>query len=78
MILTPTEQHFILWALGIFVAAFSFIGSLGVKQLMKISKDMGDIKITLSIMGQKHDNIENRVKRVEEKLNLIEEKVLWR
>lgn len=66
--MTPFEFKFLVWAIGVLLAILAFVGGLAVKQLMKMADDINSIKQTLSIVSQKHDDLEHRVERIEDKL----------
>jgi hypothetical protein len=66
--MNPTETSFLLWGCGVLLAILSFIGALAVNQLMKMANDIGDIKITIGRVDEKHTALEDRVNRIEEKL----------
>ena len=45
--------------------------ALGVKALLKMSKDITEIKITVNSVGIKHEVIEDRVKKIENRIDEI-------
>jgi hypothetical protein len=65
MILTPNETHFLIWAAFTMVTVLGFIGSLGVKALMSMGKDLNEIKVAVKEVATKHDETEKRVTRLE-------------
>lgn len=52
----------------ILLAILAFVGSLAVKQLMRMAKDIGEIKVFCSKIDSKHDALENRVSKIEDKI----------
>ncbi len=68
MILSPNETHFLIWAAFTMVTVLGFIGALGVKALMSMGKDLNEIKVAVKEVATKHDEIEKRVIRLEDKL----------
>lgn len=64
--MTPTEIKFILWGCGILLAILGFIGALAVNALIKMGKDINEIKITIKEIDTKHSGLEKRVERIEE------------
>ena len=67
--MNPTETSFLLWGCGVLLAILSFIGALAVNQLMKMANDIGDIKITIGRVDEKHTALENRVEKLENHLH---------
>lgn len=63
--MTPLEFKFMIWTIGALLAILSFVGGLAVKQLMKMSSDINDIKTTLQVVSSKHEDLEKRVERIE-------------
>lgn len=63
--MTPLEFKFLIWAIGTLLAILAFVGALSVKQLMKMSQDINDIKTTIQVVSTKHEDLEKRVDRVE-------------
>lgn len=60
------------WVFPILIAILAFIGGLGVKALIGISKTLNDIKIELAVgsekhnaLEQKHHALDNRVEKLE-------------
>jgi hypothetical protein len=47
------------------VTVLGFIGSLGVKALMSMGKDLNEIKVAVKEVATKHDETEKRVTRLE-------------
>lgn len=50
------------------IAVLSFIGALGVNALMKMSRDLNEIKTMVMVQNVKHDNLERRVENLESDL----------
>lgn len=48
------------------MAVLGFIGALAVKALMRMSRDIGDIKTTLATEVAKREAIEKRIERIED------------
>jgi hypothetical protein len=57
----------LLWALPLLLGMLGFIGALMVRQLMKLSDSVNEIKITIAKIAAKHDDLEKRVDKLEEK-----------
>ena len=66
MNLTPNESQFILWALISLIGVLGFIGALGVNALIKMARDLNEIKVTVMKIDTKHDELEKRVAKLEE------------
>ncbi len=66
--MTPNETQFTLWAVGILLAILAFVGVLAVNQLMKMASDLGEIKVIIGKIDTKHEELEKRVNRIEEKI----------
>jgi len=66
--MTPVELKFYFGLLGILLTVLAFIGGLGVKALIRMSKDLNDIKTMVSVQATKHDSLERRVETLEDKL----------
>lgn len=64
--MTAIEQKFYFALLGILLSILAFIGALGVKALIRMSRDLGEIKIMVSVQAEKHDSLEKRVELLEE------------
>lgn len=62
------ETNFILWGCGVLLFVLSGIGGLAVKQLMKMADDLNSIKITIGRIDEKHDALQDRVNKIEEKI----------
>lgn len=65
MNLTENETRFLIWAILALIGVFGFIGALGVNALIKMGKDLTEIKIAVKEVATKHDEIEKRVNRLE-------------
>lgn len=66
--MSPIELKFCFGLLAILLATLSFIGGLGVKALIRMSRDLNEIKTLVSVQATKHDNLEKRVETIEDKL----------
>jgi len=62
-----TQFDILLWLVSGLIAILSFIGALGVNALMKMSKDLNDIKTMVMVQDVKHDSLERRVEQLETK-----------
>lgn len=62
-----TQFDILLWLVSGLIAILSFIGALGVNALMKMSKDLNDIKTMVMVQDVKHDSLERRVEQLESK-----------
>ena len=51
--------------MGTFIGIFAFIGMLAVNSLIKMSKDLTDIKVAVREVAAKHEETEKRVTRIE-------------
>jgi len=63
-----TIYKLLLWALPILLAVLGFIGALAVNSLMKMATDINDIKVSLKEVSTKHENLEERIERLEDKI----------
>lgn len=63
-----TIYKLLLWAIPILLGVLGFIGSLAVKALMKLSEDVNEIKIDIREVATKHEDLENRMARIEDKI----------
>ena len=62
-----TQFDILLWLVSGLIAILSFIGALGVNALMKMSKDLNEIKTMVMVQYVKHDSLERRVELLEDK-----------
>lgn len=62
----------LIWALPILLTLLSFIGALAVNALMKMSADLGELKIYVREASAKHDALEDRVEKLEKILYQLE------
>ncbi len=60
-----TQFDILLWLVSGLIAVLSFIGALGVNALMKMSKDLKEIKTMVMVQDVKHDSLERRVEQLE-------------
>lgn len=63
-----TIYKILLWLLPTMMAILGFIGALMVKQLMKLSDAVNEIKVTIERISTQHDGLEKRVENLEEKM----------
>ena len=56
----------LIYATPILLAVLGFIGALAVNALIKMAKDLTEIKIAVKEVATKHDEVEKRVERLEE------------
>lgn len=68
--MTQTEQQFIIWACVSLLAIMAFIGGLGVHALIKMGRDINEMKVALGQHSVKHDALEERIEKVEHKLKM--------
>lgn len=65
MNLTQNETQFLLWSVAAFISVFAFIGILAVNSLIKMARDLNEIKIAVREVAIKHEETEKRVTRIE-------------
>lgn len=67
---TQQEQFYNLMIVGIpiLLSILAFIGALAVNALIKMGKDINEIKVTVKEVMVKHDDLKDRVSRLEEKI----------
>lgn len=58
----------LLWTMPALLAILGFVGALAVNQLMKLSDSVNEIKITIGQIAIKHDDLKERVDKLEGKL----------
>lgn len=63
-----TIYKLLLWALPILLAVLGFIGALAVNALMKLANDVNEIKISIREVSTKHEDLESRLERLEDKI----------
>lgn len=68
MTLTGNESQFLVWAILALLAVLAFIGGLVANAIIKMGNDINEIKIAVNTVATKHDEIEKRVIRLEDKL----------
>lgn len=68
MHLTGNESQFLVWAVLALLAVLAFIGGLVANAIIKMGNDINEIKIAVNTVATKHDEIEKRVIRLEDKL----------
>lgn len=65
--MSPTEIKFLLWFVSALLAILAFVGALGVNALVKMSRDINEIKSAVMVQSTKHDGLEKRVEHLEDK-----------
>ncbi len=60
-----TEPLTLGWLLTILLGVLAFVGALGVKALMQMSKDLTEIKTEVKVLVSKHDEHDRRIERME-------------
>ncbi len=68
MEMDQTIYKLLLWAIPILLGILGFIGSLAVKALMKLSEDVNEIKLDIREVAVKHEDLEDRIVRIENKV----------
>lgn len=68
MEMDQTIYKLLLWAIPILLGILGFIGSLAVKALMKLSDDVNEIKLDIREVAVKHEDLEDRIVRIENKV----------
>ena len=63
-----TIYKLLLWALPILLAVLGFIGALAVNALMKLANDVNEIKVSIKVVSVKHEDLECRLERIEDKV----------
>lgn len=66
--LTNNETQFLVWAVLALLGVLGFIGALAVKALMSLAKDVSEIKISIREVAVKHEDLETRVSKLEDKI----------
>lgn len=66
--LSSNETQFLIWAVLALLGILGFIGALAVKALMSLAKDVNEIKVSIREVATKHEDLEQRVERIENKL----------
>lgn len=69
--MNQTEQTFyrlMMVGIPILLTILGFIGALAVNALIKMGKDLNDIKVTIEKISTKHDGLEKRVEHLEDKI----------
>ena len=73
--MTPIEIKFLISIVGILLSLLAFIGGLGVKAIIKISRDLNEIKTTIAKIDEKHNNFEVTIKHHDKRTEKIEDKI---
>jgi hypothetical protein len=68
MEMDQTIYQMLLWAIPVLLTILGFIGSLAVKALMRLSNDVNEIKIDIREVAVKHEDLEDRIVRIENKV----------
>lgn len=63
-----TIYQILLLATPVLLAILGFIGALAVRELIKLSDSVNEIRITLGKFEEKHDNHTDRITKLEEKV----------
>jgi len=66
--LSSNETQFLIWAVICILGILGFIGALAVKALMSLANDVSEIKISIREVATKHEDLEERVTRIENKV----------
>jgi len=66
--LSENETQFLIWAVLALLGILGFIGGLAVKALMSLASDVNEIKISIREVATKHEDLEDRVSKIENKL----------
>lgn len=64
-----TIYQILLWAIPLLLAVLGFIGALAVKQLVRLSDSVNEIRIVIARIDEKHTDLERRVTNIEEKIS---------
>lgn len=60
-----TQFDILLWLVSGLIAILSFIGAIGVNALIKMSKDLNEIKTIVLVQEVKHEGLEKRFEKLE-------------
>jgi hypothetical protein len=63
-----TEPLTLGWLLTILLGVLAFVGALGVKALIQMSKDLTEIKTEVKLLVSKHDEHDRRIEKIEKLL----------
>lgn len=63
-----TIYTILLWSMPILLTILGFVGALAVNQLMKLSDSVNQIQITIGKIATAHDDLKDRVDKLEEKV----------
>lgn len=66
--LSANETQFLIWAVLALLGILGFIGALAVKALMSLAKDVNEIKVSIREVAVKHEDLESRVSKLEDKV----------
>jgi hypothetical protein len=63
-----TIYTLMVWTIPVLLSVLAFIGALAVNALMKLANDVNEIKINLGKVSAKHEDLEDRIVRIENKI----------
>ena len=66
--MTHNEQQFLIWVCVSLLSVIAFCGILFVKYFVQLVNDVNQIKTTIQVQGNKHENLERRVEILEDKI----------
>lgn len=64
----PVMYKLLLVITPILLAILAFVGALAVNWLVKINNSLQELKLTIATVSQKHEDLKERVDRLEEKI----------
>jgi hypothetical protein len=70
--MTPTEQQFILWAIGTLLAILGFIGVLAVNTLIKMNNNLNKLNVTVATIVEKQEAHEEAHKELKARVYELE------
>jgi septal ring factor EnvC (AmiA/AmiB activator) len=73
--ITTNETNFLVWTLGSLLAILAFVGALGVNAIIKMAKDLGEIKTTIAKIDEKHNSFETTIQHHDKRIEKIEDKI---
>ena len=63
--MNTTEQSVLIWACLTLLSIIAFIGVMFINSFMKMAKDINEIKTTVMVQSNKHNDLERRVENLE-------------
>lgn len=66
--MNETIYQLLLWIIPILLGILSFVGVMMVNWLKNISKNLDEMNVKLERLIVNHDNLENRVEKLERKI----------